>query len=262
MTDVTFYMPCLNEERAVGKSLETVKAAASDMKLSYEVIVFDDGSTDDTSGAVRAFRAEHPDVDITLKRNPVSMGLGRNYVEGAYIGKGEHYMMVCGDDAEPKESIVAILGRLGDADMVIPYFGENDSRGFARRALSRTFVFLVNVLSGNSIRYYNGLVLHKRYNVMRWHPDTQGFAYQAETITRMLEEGKTYVEVPIANQDRQFGSTKAFSFENVLSVLHSLLQIFLRRLRGILFHRKQRQAREQASGEEAVREEATRSPVE
>ena len=87
----------------------------------------------------------------------------------------------------------------------------------------------MNLISGNRIHYYNGPVAHLRYNVMRWSPDTHGFAYQAELITRVLGEGATFKEIQITNYDRQEGITKAFRIQNILSVGHSLLQIFLNR---------------------------------
>ena len=71
---------------------------------------------------------------------------------------------------------------------------------------------------------------------MRWSPDTNGFAYQAELITRILDEGGTFLEIQIKNYDRQEGISKAFQIKNIFSVAHSLLQIFLRRLRFLLFY--------------------------
>ena len=47
--------------------------------------------------------------------------------------------------------------------------------------LSGTFTFLVNTISGFRLHYYNGLAVHLRYNVMRWHPDP--------SITVALSEG-------------------------------------------------------------------------
>ena len=41
------------------------------------------------------------------------------------------------------------------------------------------------------IKYYNGTVLHKRYNVMRYHSGTNGFAYQAEIIVHLLNLKKS-----------------------------------------------------------------------
>ena len=161
-----------------------------------------------------------------------------NYIDTAFSATGKYYMLINGDNAETHDSIIEIIKNIGSADIIIPYFGSQDKRKFGRTILSTAFTKLVNLISGNNIPYYNGPVLHLTYNVMRWSPDTHGYAYQAELITRILSEGATYKIVQISNQDRNFGSSKAFRFENILSIAHSLLQIFLRRLRFFLFYRK------------------------
>ena len=97
----------------------------------------------------------------------------------------------------------------GTADMIVPFFSNQDNRRFFRVLLSKIFTFLVNFISGYRIPYYNGPVLHLRYNVMRWSPDTHGYAYQAELITRILSEGATYKTVKIKNQDRVESSSNA-----------------------------------------------------
>ncbi len=235
--DITFFVPCLNEEENILPTIGTILGAVGEVGLTYEILIIDDNSADGTVRVVEAYMKEHPEVNITLRKNAVTRGLGRNYVEGAYMGKGKYYMLVNGDNAEPKETIVAVIGRLGSADMVIPYLGKNDDRTLLRRTISSAFTSLVNLLGGYSVKYYNGPVAHLRFNVMRWHSDTEGFAYQAEIITRLLDEGASYAEVPIANYDRSRGISKAFRVKNLFSVAHSLLQIFLRRLRRALFYR-------------------------
>ena len=120
--------------------------------------------------------------------------------------------------------------------MVVPYFGANDSRNFIRFYTSKTFTLLINLISGYKIHYYNGPVIHKTFNVMRWSPDTHGFAYQAEIIVKVLDEKGSFTEVMINNYDRQDGHSKAFTIKNILSVSHSILQIFLRRVRKLLFY--------------------------
>ncbi|MBC8489531.1 MAG: hypothetical protein H8D45_26230 [Bacteroidetes bacterium] len=128
--------------------------------------------------------------------------------------------------------------QVGNADIIIPYFGSYDNRSIFRLLLSSSFTKIVNFISGFKISYYNGPVMHLRYNVMRWSPDTYGFAYQAELITSVLIEGGSYQEVQIVNTDRDAGISKAFSLKNILSIIHSLLQILLRKLRQFLFYRK------------------------
>ena len=166
------------------------------------------------------------------------MGLGRNYVDAAFIAKGKYYMLINGDNAEPENTILNILKNVGQADIIIPYFGKHDARDLFRVITSKTFTHLINFISGHKVKYYNGPVVHLRFNVIRWSPDTHGFAYQAELITRILDERATYLHVKIVNSNRETGKSKAFTIQNILSITHSILQIILRRLRWFLFYRK------------------------
>ena len=168
----------------------------------------------------------------------ITKGLGTNYVDASFVGKGKYYMLVNGDNVEPEETLALIFGQIGQADMIIPYFGNQDNRKLFRIVLSKIFTKLVNFFNGYNIPYYNGPVLHLRYNVMRWSPDTHGYAYQAELISRILQEGSNFKGIKIKNNDRIKGQSTAFTVENIFAVVHSLLQILLRRLRNFLYYRK------------------------
>ena len=65
--DVTIYVPCFNEERSVVSTLDTIGCAMRELNLRYEVLVYDDGSTDRTAEVVRQYIDEHPaEQNITL----------------------------------------------------------------------------------------------------------------------------------------------------------------------------------------------------
>jgi glycosyltransferase involved in cell wall biosynthesis len=233
--DLTVFVPAFNEEHNIIKALEAICDAADKLKVKAEVLVYDDCSTDLTSEMVARFQTRRPEGNVRLVRNQRTMGLGFNYVEAAFAGSGEHFMLVNGDADMDSEQIQEVIKHLGKADMVLPFLGSQDARKTGRRYLSKLFTALINIISGYRITYYNGPVLHRRYNVMRWHPDTMGFAYQAELVTRLLDQGASFLEVPIANTDRDSGVSKALSLKNFLSVTHSILQIFLRRVRKAIF---------------------------
>jgi glycosyltransferase involved in cell wall biosynthesis len=201
----------------------------------YEILVVDDASEDGTVEEVVACCRRYPTVPLKLIRNAFCRGLGRNYFVAAQRARGEYFMLVNGDAAEPPESIKAILDCLGRADAIVPYFGLNETRTFARRMLSRTFTVMVSLLSGHRLRYYNGPVLHRTENVRMWCADTAGFGYQAELLCRLLDEGMTVHEVLIANSDRSRGASKAMTLSSLLSIANTLFHIGLRRSERIAF---------------------------
>ena len=235
--DITFFVPCRNEENNIIAAIENIIAAVSDFNYSFEILVFDDNSADNSVGLIESYMKKHPDVDIALKKNEVSLGFGHNFIEGAFQGKGKYYKIVAGKNDETKDSIKAILKELGTVDVVIPYFTD-DPRGFFRRNLSGLFTHIVSFLSGYSLKYYNSSALHLRSNVMRWCPRSSGNGFHAELLTLLLNAGATYKEVPIKVVARENRSSKVFSFLNFLSVTHSLINIFIYRIRKILYRAK------------------------
>ncbi len=228
--EMSFFVPCLNEELNIAGALDTLLAALQLKPVPHEILVVDDCSSDRTVAVVEAYMVAHPQVPIVLIKNAYHQGLGHNFAAAARLAKGRYYMLVNGDNVERSEVIAAILSRLGKADIIIPYFGALDRRPLQRRIVSRTFTLLVNLLSGTRVQYYNGAVAHLRQNVVAYHPGTRGFGHQAELITRLLYLGATYTEVEIPMEERQHGHSSAFKWQNFRSVAGSLWRILRNRV--------------------------------
>jgi glycosyltransferase involved in cell wall biosynthesis len=230
--DLTVFVSCYNEASFIIRTLDTVCAALAEVgRLRFEIIVIDDCSRDGSAALVENYLRAHPQERIVLRRNKVNRGLAQNYLDAAFIGKGRYYRLICGDDAEPQDTMVAVFGAIGQADMVIPYYAMSEGRSRNRMVLSRTYTFLVNGISGFRLNYYNGLAVHLRYNVMRWHPNTRGFGFQADIICMLLDQGFTYKEVPVRAVERKGeGSSRALTVRNMLSVTHTLIDLVFRRV--------------------------------
>jgi glycosyltransferase involved in cell wall biosynthesis len=231
--EVSFMVPCLNEEPNVVGTIKTIIAAMDRVGCSYEILVFDDGSQDNTAGVVEAFQSASPQAPVRLFRNRVNRGLAYNFVEAAFQGRGRYYRAVPGDNVEPPELIEDIVRARGAADIIVPHFVEIRNRPPWRTAISKLYTRLVNLASGYRLAYYNGNPLYLRTHVMRFHVECTGFGYQAEFLTRLLSLGATYKEIPLVAYDRE--GSAAISIKSLLSVAHSLMTIALRRLRIVLF---------------------------
>ncbi len=228
--DVTLFVPCYNEAENITGTLETIKAALAVVKCRAEVLVIDDGSKDGSADKVRQFQTSHPDLNVRLIVNPINRGLANNYREAARIGQGRFIRIVCGDNVEPVETQIAILSRLGHADMVIPYPLHVQNKTLARRLLSSTYTRIINLLSGFGLQYWNGCALLPRQDVLRYFPATGGFGFQAGLVSHLLCVGRTYVEVGCRYVERSAGTSKACTLKNLRSVTHVAGRIVLRRV--------------------------------
>src|SRR3977135_4039053 len=111
----------------------------------------------------------------------------------------------------------------------VPYFGLAEGRSLKRRMISKSYTWLLNLITGNRLQYYNGLAVHLRHNVMRWHPNTHGFGFQADILCLLIDLGFTYEEVEIITIEQRRGGSNALTFRNLLSVAHTLIEIGNRR---------------------------------
>ena len=233
--DLTVFVSCYNEADLIVQTLDDILGALRQLGFSFEIIVVDDCSTDDSVERVTKYIAEHAEDRILLRRNLVNRGLSQNYIDAAFLGKGLYYKLFCGDNTEPLASIVKICSYLGKADIIIPHYILVEGKSAFRKWLSAAYTKLVNLVSGNSVPYYNGLAIHLRYNIMRWHPNTRGFGFQADIICMLLNQGATYLEVDVEAVNR--ADSKALTLKNVLSVAHTLLDILIRRVARSVYGR-------------------------
>ncbi|MBI2770761.1 MAG: glycosyltransferase family 2 protein [Burkholderiales bacterium] len=226
----SFFIPCYNEEKNVVNVVEKLATVAARLNAAYEILVFDDCSKDGTVQAVRNCQQARPDVPLRLFSNSTNQGVARNFIEGAFQGRGKHYRVVMGDDVESVETLEKILSQAGNADIIIPYHSQVTGRPFHRKVISRLYTVLVNIASKRKLRYYNGSPLFLRRDALRFHVEATGLGFQAEFLLRLLQEGRSFIEIPVVASDRE-GST-SLNLRNFVSVGYSIFKIYMRRLSG------------------------------
>ena len=139
-------------------------------------------------------------------------------------------MLVNGDNDIPREDIAAVVACRGKADIIAPYVENQKERALFRQIVSDLFTALVSLLSGHRLRYYNGIVLHRTENVVKFRSGATGFGYQAELVCRVLNAGSSYLEMPFRTLAKRRNRSSVFRVSNILSVLGSLYRILADRL--------------------------------
>ena len=242
--DLTVFISCYNEKAYIIDTIDTVRAALAEIgRFSYEIIIIDDGSRDCSPELIEDYIRTHTEECILFRRNNVNLGWAQNYLDAAFLGKGKYYRVVCGDNSEPKETMVSVFGEIGTVDILVPYYATSEGRGAYRLLVSRVYTTFVNIVSGFRLHYYNDLAVHLRHNVMRWHSNTRGFGFQADILCLVLEQGFTYKQIAVKTIERKKGASTAITFKNLLSVTHTLFDILIRRIANSVHDRgKQRHA--------------------
>jgi glycosyltransferase involved in cell wall biosynthesis len=224
---ISFVIPALNEEANIAAAVREALAAMGDRFSDYELLLFDDGSTDRTGAIMDELAAADP-RHIRVTHNPSPRNLGGVYKQGIELARMDYLLMVPGDNENPGHALQAPFDAIGRADIVLPYPVNSQVRGSARHLVSRTYVGLLNHLFGLRVRYYNGTVIHRTANLKGLPIKTSSFAYQAEILIKLLCAGKSFVEVPIRIDPPKEGRrSRAFRWKNVVQVGRTVGDLFL-----------------------------------
>ena len=222
---ITFLVTALNEEAHIVPTVETIVAAAKRLGCAYEILLVNDGSTDSTPEIIDRLAAA--DGWIRAIHNKRNLGLGGAYKHAIFFATKEHVMWVCGDNSETVDHIVNIASHVGEADIVLPVLKAGRQRPLLRRATSKAFTTLVNLLFGLRVGYYNGTVIHKTALITRVPIRTNSFAYQAEALVKMLRSGCSYVEVPYSSRMYDGLFSNAMKPKNLAAVFTAIYRLFV-----------------------------------
>ena len=221
---ISVIVPALNEEDNIEPAVNEVISALDGRFSDYELLVFDDGSTDNTGAIIDRLAAN--DKNVRAIHNENNMGLGYSYKKGVQLAKNDYIVMFPGDNQILKDSMTRIFDMIGRADIVIPYIENYRVRPLSRQLISKSFTTVMNLLFRLNLHYYNGTVIHKREIIQPMPIDTDGFAYQAEILTKLIKSGHGYVEVGVPICERACGFSKAFYLKNIGRVCWSIVSLF------------------------------------
>lgn len=139
--DVSVVIPAYNESARLPPSIARITAYFAQRPLSYELVVVDDGSADDTAARARACGV----AGLTVLVNEPNRGKGYSVRRGMLAARGAHRLMTDADLSTPIEELDRLLSvQRAGADVVIgsravsganievrqPWFRENMGRLF------------------------------------------------------------------------------------------------------------------------------------
>jgi glycosyltransferase involved in cell wall biosynthesis len=197
-------MPALNEAGQIGAVIEEIQAVDPDI----QVIVVDDGSTDQTAAEARRAGAE-------VIRLPYNLGIG-GAVQTGYKYAFEHGFEIAfqidGDGQHDPSQLAAIVDPIArdEADIVIGsrFLGLGQYRApFVRRIGMTVFARLVSTIvrqplsdTSSSFRAVN-----RRAMKLFAHEYPHGYLETVEATVMASKYGLRLMEVPVLMRERMFG---------------------------------------------------------
>lgn len=134
-------IPTYNRDEFIIKSLNSVLPQITEQ---VEIVISNNGSTDNTKSQVEAFIKEHPEISITLVNQETNLGFDKNVLAVVAAARGEYCWLISDDDTILPNGIETLLNLISSqptvSNFVVNYrrFDKREGRITAPRMLNLT----------------------------------------------------------------------------------------------------------------------------
>ncbi|HMP78842.1 MAG TPA: glycosyltransferase family 2 protein [Pirellulaceae bacterium] len=203
--EVSIVVPVYNEQENVAPLVSEIEAAMSAAGRSWELIVVDDGSRDETSRRLKQLATEHRWLKvIVLRRN---FGQTAAMHAGIQMATGRVIVTLDGDLQNDPRDIPQMLALLDQGyDLVHGWRRQRQDRWLSRRLPSRLANWLIRKVTGVPIRDL-GCTLKAVKRELAQQLELYGEMHRFIAILAH-QLGARMVEMETHHRPRRFGTTK------------------------------------------------------
>jgi glycosyltransferase involved in cell wall biosynthesis len=205
---LSYFFPAHNEALNLGGLVEEALATLPALADTFEIVIVNDGSKDDTGRVADQLVAAHPDV-VRVVHHPTNLGYGAALRSGF---RAARYELLCFTDGD-RQFHVADLGRLterlaqADSPDVVVGFRIKRADPIVRTVYARCYRFANRVWFGLKVRDVDcACKLFRREALEGIRVESGGAFFSAELLIKLRAKGASIAEVGVPHFPRTAGS--------------------------------------------------------
>lgn len=214
---ISVVIPVFNSEEIMQELYERLRCSLLKINESYEIILVDDGSSDESYEMMKSLRQNDPRVKaIRLSGN---FGQQNAIMCGFHHAEGKYVVTMDDDLQNPPEEIVKLLDKMGEGYDVVYGIPDRKSHSFMRNLGSKMTDRLFNIIckKPKDVRV-SSFRLMKRDMVDKIILDRTSFVY----ISAMLFKNHAKIGGVFVNHDNRSKGESNYSFYKLMKLFIKL----------------------------------------
>lgn len=235
MAYVSIVVPAYNEASRIENSIKPLMRYANQLKLPYEVIIAEDGSTDGTDKIAKALAKKNKKIKSMHSRTKLGRGLA---LKRAFsVAKGDILCYIDADMATEPSCLKDLIRCARENDVVLGsrYIkGAVVNRPFVRIAVSRLYYWMLRkTLACNIYDFQCGFKAFSReyFEKEITHIKENGWPWDTIVIIEALKKGYKVKEIPVRWKETR-DKPKNMKFTRLLddAIVHgtTMIKLFIR----------------------------------
>ena len=223
LPSLSIFFPAFNEEKNIKPVLQKTLKIAPKISNKFEIIVVNDGSSDNTADVVKEIIKNNPNVHLVEHKK--NLGYGAALRSGFYKSKYEYITYMDSDGQFDFKDIYKLINGLGGSDLAIG-FRIKRADPLLRKVNGKLWNLLISILLGLKIIDIDCGFKLMRKKVIENIPKltSNGATISAELLVKSKREGFKIVQVGLPHHPRLFGSN---THGNLLHMFRAFKDLFV-----------------------------------
>ncbi len=222
--DVSIIIPLFNEDESLTELSAWIERVVNAHQLSYEIIMIDDGSTDNSWEVIEKLRAQNPNIKgIKFQRN---YGKSAALNEGFKAAQGQVIITMDADMQDSPDEIPELRKMIleGNYDIVSGWKKKRYDNALTKNLPSKLFNAAARKMSGIQLNDFNcGLKAYK-YKVVK-SIEVYGEMHRYVPVLAKWAGFRKVGEKVVEHRARKYGVTK-FGWDRFINGFLDLMSIF------------------------------------
>jgi glycosyltransferase involved in cell wall biosynthesis len=219
---ISVVIPAYNEEKTIGNVISETTAAMESLQMPYEIVVVDDGSTDETRQIATQYKA-------AVLSNGKNQGKGYALRKGFEHARGDIIVVIDADGTHnPKEIPSLITPLFNGADIVTG----SRFKGYGKYSTTKLnrlgnimFNNLIMVLTRKQVKdSQTGFRAFKKEFLQSISLDSRGYEIETELTVKGLKNGFKVQEQPISCEKRKHDVSKIKIMSDGMRIFKTILR--------------------------------------
>lgn len=231
--EVSIVIPAYNENERLAEPLQKILTYVSETSLNAELIVVDDGSTDDTAKMAEEVFASKPDILTKAIRYEKNRGKGFAVKTGLQAAAADVALFTDADLSTPIEELPKLAGPLLSGEVDVAFGSRALDRSligthqpWRREQGGRVMNLIIKTMSG--LQFVDTQCGFKAFNMVKFRPlldlmTIDRFGFDVEFLFVTQHNGLRLKEVPVRWND--VAGSKVSVFRDTRRMITELNQI-------------------------------------
>ena len=213
-------LPAHNEEHIIVRTVQDVSTILATWMNDFEVIVVNDGSTDQTEVLVSNLAGFDP--HIRLVTHPVNRGYGAALVSGFAAATKELTFFMDSDGQFTIQDLQGFFPFIDSYDAVLGYRLERQDT-WIRKLNASGWKFVVRLMLGVNVRDIDCAFKLMHTQFLHDYPlETQSAMINAELLYKLTQSKRTYKQIGVHHLPRQGGQATGANIKVILRAFRDL----------------------------------------